>query len=179
MNNMSSKWTPGNQRGRSVKVLYTLPVKFKLEARKSDKAIVQAELIEIPNTAKEDFDSTSVARVRRSDKDILAWSESGSDRYPERTTVVTTSLQDEQSRGYPVKKNDYEAKKSKAYIVYANGSVSRTKSFLGIKNFPKVEPGAEIFIPKKPERRKLSPTEVVAIASGLGTIALIINNLTN
>jgi periplasmic protein TonB len=31
MNNMGKKWTPGKQRGRPVKVLYTLPVKFKLE----------------------------------------------------------------------------------------------------------------------------------------------------
>ncbi len=31
MNSMGSKWTPGKQRGRAVKVQYTLPVKFKLE----------------------------------------------------------------------------------------------------------------------------------------------------
>ncbi|MDX1701517.1 MAG: energy transducer TonB, partial [Melioribacteraceae bacterium] len=31
MNNLPQKWTPGKQRGRSVKVLYTLPVRFKLE----------------------------------------------------------------------------------------------------------------------------------------------------
>ena len=31
MNNLPQKWTPGKQRGRAVKVLYTLPVKFRLE----------------------------------------------------------------------------------------------------------------------------------------------------
>ncbi|MBK8517371.1 MAG: energy transducer TonB [Saprospiraceae bacterium] len=31
MNDMGKKWTPGKQRGRAVRVLYTLPVKFKLE----------------------------------------------------------------------------------------------------------------------------------------------------
>ncbi|HMT54152.1 MAG: TonB family protein [Saprospiraceae bacterium] len=31
MNNMGKKWIPGKQRGRPVRVLYTLPVKFKLE----------------------------------------------------------------------------------------------------------------------------------------------------
>jgi len=31
MNNLPEKWTPGKQRGRPVKVLYTLPVRFKLE----------------------------------------------------------------------------------------------------------------------------------------------------
>lgn len=30
MNNMPDKWTPGRQRGRKVKVMYTLPIKFKL-----------------------------------------------------------------------------------------------------------------------------------------------------
>jgi TonB family protein len=30
MNFMAEKWTPGTQRGREVRVLYTLPVKFKL-----------------------------------------------------------------------------------------------------------------------------------------------------
>ncbi len=72
-----------------------------------------------------------------------------------------------------------DAKRKKAYVVYANGSVSRTRSFLGIRNYPRIDPGAEIFVPKKPDKRKLSPTEIVAIASGLGTIALIINNLTS
>ena len=31
MNSMGQKWIPGKQRGRPVRVLYTLPVKFKLE----------------------------------------------------------------------------------------------------------------------------------------------------
>lgn len=31
MNKMGEKWTPGRQRGRPVRVLYTLPVKFKLK----------------------------------------------------------------------------------------------------------------------------------------------------
>jgi len=31
MNNMGEKWTPGKQRGRSVRVQFNLPVKFKLE----------------------------------------------------------------------------------------------------------------------------------------------------
>ena len=31
MNNMPQKWTPGKQRGRPVKVLFTMPVHFRLE----------------------------------------------------------------------------------------------------------------------------------------------------
>lgn len=71
-----------------------------------------------------------------------------------------------------------EAKLSKAYIVYPNGSARKTSSFLWFKDFPNVEPGSEIIVPRKPEKRKLSPQEVIGIASGIGTLALIINNLT-
>ncbi|WP_258100415.1 SLBB domain-containing protein [Marinoscillum pacificum] len=71
-----------------------------------------------------------------------------------------------------------DAKKGKSYVVYPNGSAERTKSFLWFKNYPRVDPGAEVIIPRKPEKRKLSPQEVIGIASGLGTLALIINNLT-
>jgi TonB family protein len=35
MNNMAEKWTPGKQEGKVVDVLYTLPVKFKLEDKTS------------------------------------------------------------------------------------------------------------------------------------------------
>lgn len=70
------------------------------------------------------------------------------------------------------------AKLSKAYIVYPNGSAERTKRFLWFKNFPEVEPGSEIIIPAKPLKRKMTPQEVIGIASGIGTLAIIINNLT-
>lgn len=33
-NDMEERWTPGYQRGRAVKVLYTLPVRFKLEGKR-------------------------------------------------------------------------------------------------------------------------------------------------
>ena len=36
MNSMSEKWTPGEQKGKKVNVLYTLPVQFKLD-KKTDK----------------------------------------------------------------------------------------------------------------------------------------------
>ncbi|REE01645.1 SLBB domain-containing protein [Marinoscillum furvescens] len=70
------------------------------------------------------------------------------------------------------------AKLSKAYIVYPNGSAERTKRFLWFRNYPNVEPGSEIIVPAKPERRKMTPQEVIGIASGIGTLAIIINNLT-
>ena len=31
MNSMNDKWTPGKQRGRPVRVMFTLPIRFKLQ----------------------------------------------------------------------------------------------------------------------------------------------------
>ena len=42
-----------------------------------------------------------------------------------------------------------DAKRSKAYVVYANGSVARTTNLLLFNAYPKIEPGAEIIVPKK------------------------------
>jgi hypothetical protein len=71
-----------------------------------------------------------------------------------------------------------ESRLGKSYIVYANGSAARTKRFLFFRNYPEIDPGAEIFIPKRPTRRRLSAGEFVGLATSLGTLALIINQLT-
>lgn len=70
-----------------------------------------------------------------------------------------------------------KAKVGKSYVVYANGSAKRTKSFLFFRMFPKLEPGADIIIPKKALKRKVSAQEVIGITSSLATIALIIDRL--
>ncbi len=72
-----------------------------------------------------------------------------------------------------------EAKPGKSYIVYANGNAQRTKNFLWFKNFPQVQPGADIIVPKRKVRRKLSVAEVVGIASSLATMGLVIDRLSN
>ena len=74
---------------------------------------------------------------------------------------------------------DQEAKKSKSYIIYANGLSAQTKSFLFFKSYPKVEPGAEIVVPRKPERTPLTAQAWVAMASSIATLALVIDRLTN
>lgn len=65
------------------------------------------------------------------------------------------------------------AKRKQAYVIYANGSVDRTKSFLLFRDYPKVEPGAEIVIPTKPEREGMSAQEWVGLTSVLSSTALI------
>ena len=57
------------------------------------------------------------------------------------------------------------ALKRKAYVIYANGSVKSTHQFLGIKNYPKIEPGAEIIVPSKPEKDEITLQEKIALGS--------------
>ena len=70
------------------------------------------------------------------------------------------------------------AKRSKAYVIYANGSSQRTTTFLGFRFYPKVLPGTEIIIPGKAETTKTSVAEIVGLASALASLTLIINSLT-
>jgi protein involved in polysaccharide export with SLBB domain len=64
-----------------------------------------------------------------------------------------------------------EAKRSKAFVVYANGSVDKTTSFLGIKFYPKIEPGAEIIVPKKPEiKNKMTLQESIGLATAITSV---------
>jgi protein involved in polysaccharide export with SLBB domain len=67
------------------------------------------------------------------------------------------------------------AKKGKTYVVYANGDVRSTKSFLFFKSYPKIEPGSIILVPKKEERKGTSISEIIGISTALGTLGLLIN----
>lgn len=68
---------------------------------------------------------------------------------------------------------DSEAKKGKTYIVYANGTSASTKHFI-FRKFPKVEAGAQIIVPQKPEKRRTEVTTWLAIASTLSSLAIAI-----
>lgn len=70
-----------------------------------------------------------------------------------------------------------QSRKARSYVVYANGDVKRTKSFLGINFYPEIKPGAEIIVPQKPDREPMSPQAWVSIGSGLATIALLITQI--
>ncbi len=71
------------------------------------------------------------------------------------------------------------ALKSRSYIIYANGSVKSTKKFLFFNNYPEVETGAEIFVPKREEKNKLSAGEVVGITTGVASLGAIILGVLN
>lgn len=72
-----------------------------------------------------------------------------------------------------------QARKSRAYVVYANGDVHRTNKFLFFNFFPKIEPGAEIIVPKKPKREPMSVQAWIGIASSLATLGILIDRLSN
>lgn len=71
------------------------------------------------------------------------------------------------------------ARKSKTYVVYANGDAQRTHNFLGINIYPELEPGAEIVVPQKPIRTSMGPASWIGIASSLATVAILVQTIVN
>ncbi|MBC8033025.1 MAG: SLBB domain-containing protein [Chitinophagaceae bacterium] len=70
--------------------------------------------------------------------------------------------------------------KKRSYVVYANGTVKGTKSFLFIKSYPRLTPGAEIYVPVRRERERLRPGEAISIGATLTTmVAILLNALNN
>mgnify|MGYP000197400874 CR=1 FL=1 len=67
--------------------------------------------------------------------------------------------------------------KRRSYVIYANGSVKSTSKMFFFNNYPAIEPGAELFVPQKDDKRPLSAAEIVGISSGLASLAVIILNL--
>lgn len=70
-----------------------------------------------------------------------------------------------------------DARRSKSYVIYANGDARSTRSFLGINFYPNIEPGAEIVVPKKPQRERITPATWIGIASSLATLGILIERL--
>ena len=72
---------------------------------------------------------------------------------------------------------DVNAKRSGAYVVYANGDVSRTKKFLFLNIYPKIEPGAEIIVPAKPIKSPIGVSQILNYTTGLATLILAITQI--
>lgn len=73
------------------------------------------------------------------------------------------------------------ARKRKTYVLYGNGNASKTKRILFFKNYPEIEPGVEILVPKYPERPRgrLSTSEIVAITTGIASLVGVVVALFN
>lgn len=61
--------------------------------------------------------------------------------------------------------------KRKAYLVYANGRAATAKRFLFFTHYPKVMPGSEVIVPKKPERKTATLGEIIGISSAIASLA--------
>lgn len=72
-----------------------------------------------------------------------------------------------------------EARKSKTYVIYANGDARRTHSLLMVNFYPKIEPGAEIVVPKKPQRERMSTAAWLGLASSLATLGILVQSIVN
>jgi len=62
------------------------------------------------------------------------------------------------------------AQKSKVYVVYANGKASATSHFLFFKKYPVVQPGSEIIIPKKREKKATGLSEIVGLTTIIASL---------
>lgn len=65
--------------------------------------------------------------------------------------------------------------KRRSYVIYANGSVKSTSKIFLFNSYPQVSPGAEIFVPKKLDKKPLSAAEILGISSGLALAVIILN----
>jgi protein involved in polysaccharide export with SLBB domain len=96
--------------------------------------------------------------------------------------VYPTTLRHENGKGlkhYINGAGGYErrANKKQTYVVYANGAVKRTTGVFGIRNYPPVEPGAEVIVPTKGPKIPLRLGDVVGVTTGLATLALVMSQI--
>ena len=84
------------------------------------------------------------------------------------------SLRDAVNRAGGVKRSsDYK----NAYVVYQNGDVRGTKSFLFFRTRPKLEPGAIVVVPVKDKRRTITLQETIGMTSALASLTLLVKSL--
>ncbi|MDD2286761.1 MAG: SLBB domain-containing protein [Paludibacter sp.] len=72
-----------------------------------------------------------------------------------------------------------KALKKNAFVLYPNGKVTGTRSFLGIRVYPKVVSGSIVVIPKKPVEltNKMNPAEVITMTSSLASMTALIYSM--
>lgn len=62
------------------------------------------------------------------------------------------------------------ASRKNSYVIYPNGQVRKTRSFLFIRSYPDIKPGTEIYVPARKPKAKLSTGEVIGIVSSLTSL---------
>jgi len=68
------------------------------------------------------------------------------------------------------------AQEKKVFVLYANGTAKSTTSFLGIRHYPRLQPGARIIVPEKPTEIKnpLTAGEMVGILTSITSAMVLI-----
>lgn len=66
------------------------------------------------------------------------------------------------------------ALRSGAYVVYPNGTVNGTRKFLFFNNHPKIKPGSEIYVPKKPVRKANTLQNILGFTTGLVSLVVLL-----
>ncbi|WP_417765070.1 SLBB domain-containing protein [Solitalea agri] len=67
-----------------------------------------------------------------------------------------------------------KALKNKSYVVYANGSVSSTRNFLFFRSYPSIKPGAEIYVPVREDKERLSTAGIIGLTTSIVSMAALI-----
>lgn len=83
--------------------------------------------------------------------------------------------QDKSFKDYVLNAGGYSpsALRGGAYVVYPNGTVVGTRKFLFFNNHPKVKPGSEIYVPKKPVKKATSLQDVLSFTTGLVSLVVL------
>ena len=73
------------------------------------------------------------------------------------------------------------SKKKNTLVLYPNGEAKKVSHFLFFKHSPKIEPGAEVIVPKEQtrDRHRLTTSEVVAITGSVASLAAVVLALMN
>ncbi len=72
-----------------------------------------------------------------------------------------------------------DAKKSRTYVLYPNGTTATKRGFI-FKTNPRITPGSEIIVPRKPERKNTGDAiKWVSIASGISSLSITLITLIN
>lgn len=66
------------------------------------------------------------------------------------------------------------ASRKNAYVIYPNGQVRKTRSFLFIRSNPEIRPGTEIYIPAKRPKVKMTTGEYIGIFSSLTALVSVL-----
>jgi protein involved in polysaccharide export with SLBB domain len=64
-----------------------------------------------------------------------------------------------------------DADKKKTYVKFANGTTDVTKGFI-VKRYPEVQPGSQIIVPQKPEKKAGDSGRWIAFASVISSLAV-------